>query len=156
MFGEPVDDILLCVVVSTETCTLHRDSSTELCTGATAHTHEDKDHRGRCCLVKDQSPGMAPDLILARKGGNWTTLTPPRLQTPMVDYRHPPRFTHEHGCVTQASRVELVPDCKASAMVLAPSVRSGPMLTCCTGLQEAHDHQHPDPHGLADMKMPDD
>ena len=58
--GEPVDDMMLCVIVSTETYTLHRDSSTELCTGATAHTHEDENHhRGRCRPVKDQSPGMA-------------------------------------------------------------------------------------------------
>ena len=52
----------------TETYTLHRDSSTELCTGATAHTHEDKDHhRGREVAVVQSkllsktrvSPGMA-------------------------------------------------------------------------------------------------
>jgi hypothetical protein len=40
--------------VSTVVC------STELCTGATAHTHKDKDHRrGRCRPDTEQSQGLA-------------------------------------------------------------------------------------------------
>ena len=75
--------------------------STELCTGATAHTHKDKDHhRGRCRPVTEQSQGLAPP--------GYLVTCPERqldnLDHAMIGYRHPPLFTHEHGCVTVISR----------------------------------------------------
>ena len=51
-------------------------------------------------LSSSQRPesGNDPDLILARKG-NWTNI-----DLALGDYRHPPLFTHEHGCVRTVNR----------------------------------------------------
>ena len=77
-------------------CTLRRvlistESSTELCTGATARTHKDKDHhRGRCRIAvvqsttREQSPGVAarPDSYLPEKATGQPRPYDDRLQTP--------------------------------------------------------------------------
>ena len=70
-------------------------------TGATAHTHKDKDLTTEVdavqSKVRDSESGNTSDMKLAktcqeRQLDNFDPL--------MVDYRHPPLFTHEHGCVT--------------------------------------------------------
>jgi len=74
-------------------------SSTETCTGATllratAHTHKDKVTTIEVAVVQSRSrvrDWLSPDTCPERQLDN--------LDHAMIGYRHPPLFTHEHGCV---------------------------------------------------------
>ncbi len=71
------------------------ESSTELCTGATAHhTHNKTRTTIEVAVVQSRSrvrDWLCPDTCPERQLDN--------LDHMMIGYRHPPLFTHEHGCV---------------------------------------------------------
>jgi uncharacterized protein YceK len=84
--------LYVCIDVCTKTYTiLHTESSTELCTGATAHTHKDKDHhRGRCRPVTTQIQGL---VLSTRTLAHLDLPGKARLDNfdqTMIGYRHPP------------------------------------------------------------------
>ena len=97
---------------------VNRDVSCEMWVGCAVRvvllltrllSHKDKDHhRGRCRPVTDQSQGVAQvrnTCLESTERQNFDNL-----DHTMIGYRHPPLFTHEHGCVIYFTFTMQIPD----------------------------------------------